>query len=497
MREYERVSTTAANAFVRPLMSRYLARIEASLAESAPRARLYVMLSSGGLISSDRARELPIRLVESGPAAGALAAVRYSARTGYRDLIAFDVGGTTAKMCVIVDGRPATSNEMEVARRARFKKGSGIPLLVPTIQLIEIGAGGGSIARGDRLGLLKVGPDSAGAAPGPACYGLGGEDCTVTDANLVLGYLGEDSFLGGRMRLDRAAAERAVERLGHTLGISALKAARGVHDLVNESMAIATRRHVTEQARDPSRHALVAFGGGGPIHADGVARRLRIGTVICPPAAGAASALGCLVAPATIELARSHLERLDRIDWDELRGLYAELETEARATLAGAGVAGAEVAIRRWADLRYVGQGFEVPVELPARFLETRDVAALSTAFTDAYRARFSRSLEDVVIEATTWRLAAAGREGKVDLAALASGREGAKMPPGRRSVHFAEAGGFVDCPVFDRYSMGAGDSIEGPAIVQENESAALLGPGSRAVVDEDRNLVITLSASS
>ncbi|HVB09183.1 MAG TPA: hydantoinase/oxoprolinase family protein, partial [Bacillota bacterium] len=283
--EYERASTTVANAYVQPLMARYLARIQGSLAEKAPRARLYVVLSNGGLASAEQAQAVPVRLVESGPAAGAMAACRYAAGTGQRDLIAFDMGGTTAKMCVITAGRPATTHATEVAHRARFKKGSGIPLLVPTIHLIEIGAGGGSIARADALGLLKVGPQSAGADPGPACYGLGGQDATVTDANLVLGYLDEASFLGGRMRLDRGAAEAALLRLGSQLGLTAIEAARGIHELVNESMAIATRRHVTEQARDPGRHALVALGGGGPIHATGLARRLGIPTVICPPAA--------------------------------------------------------------------------------------------------------------------------------------------------------------------------------------------------------------------
>ncbi|MGE5617518.1 MAG: hydantoinase/oxoprolinase family protein, partial [Candidatus Woesearchaeota archaeon] len=494
MREFERASTTAANAYVQPLLGRYLGQIESSLATTAPHARLFVMLSSGGLASSSVAQEVPVQLVESGPAAGALAACRYAASTGHEDLIAFDLGGTTAKMCVIADGRPALTHETEVARRARFKRGSGIPLLVPTVHLIEIGAGGGSIARADRLGLLKVGPESAGADPGPACYGLGGDQATVTDANLMLGYLDENAFLGGRMQLDRERAGHALELLGRRLGISGLEAARGVHDLVNENMAIATRRHVTEQARDPAQHVLVALGGGGPLHATGLARRLGIRTVICPPAAGAASALGCLVAPATIELARSHLARIDTPDWERLTSLYAELEEEARAALASAGVEPSQVRIRRWADARYVGQGFEVPVEIPDAFFEKHDSRALHRSFSDVYRARFSRALEEVPVECTTWRLTAHGPEGRVDLAVLASRREGGRGTPGRRSVHFAEAGGFVDCLTVDRYSLAPGDRLEGPAIVQEHESAAVVDPGSAAVVDDSWNLVITLA---
>lgn len=492
MREYERASTTVANAFVQPLMARYLERLEQGLADIAPHLKLSVMVSNGGIASSGQVRRLPVQLVESGPAAGTLAACRYAVRTGRRDLISIDLGGTTAKMCMIVDGTPATSNETEVARHARFKRGSGIPLLVPTVHLIEIGAGGGSIARLDRLGLLKVGPQSAGASPGPACYGMGGRDATVTDANLFLGYLDEHAFLGGRMALDRAAAEEAIGRLAHDLGIEPIEAARGVHDLVNENMAVATRRHVTEQARDPSAHTMVALGGGGPIHACGVARRLGIDTVICPPAAGAASALGCLVAPATVQVARSRPTRLAELDWAALERLYAELEDQARDVLTSVGVTGDDVAITRSADLRYVGQGFEVPVELPDRVFAERDADSIETAFTDVYRARFGRWLDDVGIEGVTWRLTGAGPEGEVDLAALASTQQGANGG-GRRPVHFAEAGGYIDCEVYDRYSLVTGQHIDGPAIVQENESAAVLVPNSRGVIDDEGNLVIQL----
>jgi N-methylhydantoinase A len=493
MHEYERASTTAANAYVQPLMSAYLERLREGFGRLVPKARFYVMLSSGGLATAEQAVQFPIQLVESGPAAGALAAVRYAAGSGYHDLLAFDMGGTTAKLCVVAGGVPDRAQETEVARRARFKRGSGIPLLVPTIELIEIGAGGGSIARRDRLGLLKVGPDSAGADPGPACYSRGGASPTVTDANVLLGFLDPASFLGGRMTLDAGAAEAALTGLGDELGMNALETAQGVHDLVNEGMAIAARRHVTERARDPRRHALVAFGGSGPVHAYGLAGRLKIKTVICPPAAGAASALGCLCAPATVELARSRLTRLDQVDWAELERLFEDMETEARRLLVEAAVDPDQIEITSSADVRYAGQGFEVPVAVPPRFLGGRDAGALEAAFGDEYQARYSRRLDGLPAEVITWRLSAQGPRGEVDIAGLAAAGEAETSLKGSRPAHFPEAGGFVDCAVYDRYSLRPGTRIEGPAIVEERESTAVIGPLAFALVDAEHNLVMTI----
>lgn len=491
--EYERTSTTAANAFVQPLMAAYLARLETALGALVPHAAFYVMLSNGGLAAARVAERIPVQLVESGPAAGTLAACRYAEGTGHSSLIAFDMGGTTAKMSVIEDGVPDRAHEMEVARRARFKRGSGIPLLVPTVRLIEIGAGGGSIAHADNLGLLKVGPESAGADPGPACYGLGGTRPTVTDANLVLGYLDPDHFLGGRMHLDRKAAERALAGLGAELSLDVVALARGIHDLVNESMAQAARRHVTERGLDPSRHALIAFGGSGPVHAYGLARRLKIGTIICPPAAGAASALGCLVAPANVELARSRVTRLGAVDRTALRALFDEMQREATTMLAAAGVAPTDMTFTRSADLRYVGQGFEIPVAVPAAFL-AGDGPALVASFTAAYERLFSRSLPGVEVEATTWRLLGSGPHGQVDVRSLAvQGGSGVSLLGGR-PVHFSEAGGFLETPVYDRYSLRSGEAIAGPAVLQERESAVILGPGAAALVDSGQNVVMTLT---
>src|SRR5881409_3421246 len=347
IREYERASTTCANVYVAPLMARYLEDLERRLAELQIPGQLYIMQSSGGIAVPLLARRLPIRLVESGPAAGALAAAQAARERGERKLLSFDMGGTTAKACVIDEGAPLVGREFEVARADRFKKGSGLPVRVPVIEMIEIGAGGGSIARVDRMGLLKVGPDSAGADPGPACYNLGGRQPTVTDADLLLGYLDADFFLGGRMRLDRAAAERAVtEQVARPLGLDATATAWGIHRVVNESMASAARIHGIERGRDLRAYPLFAFGGAGPVHCWQVAKILKVPRILIPFGAGAMSAFGLLAAPLAFDFVRTGRQRLDRADWPAINRLFAEMEEEGRALLARAGVAAGKVPSR-------------------------------------------------------------------------------------------------------------------------------------------------------
>ena len=364
IREFERANTTCANAYVQPLMTTYLERLDSQLRSSGLRGALHVMLSGGGLTTIRAASSFPIRLIESGPAAGAMAAAFYSRLTGIEDLISFDMGGTTAKMCLIDNGRPQHAHEFEAARVRRFRKGSGLPLKVPVVDLIEIGAGGGSIARVDRAGLLKVGPDSAGAEPGPVCYQRGGAEPTVTDADLLLGYLSPDYFLGGEMALNVEAVQRAVEeKVAAPLGMTVMEAAAGIHAIVNENMAAATRMYIAEKGRDPRRYSLIAFGGAGPVHACGLARLLKVKRVICPLGAGVMSALGFLVAPFAIDYVRSYMTRLDQVDWGHLGQLFEEMERDARAMLAEAGAG--EFHILRHADMRYVGQGFEIKVALP------------------------------------------------------------------------------------------------------------------------------------
>src|SRR5215831_495009 len=344
IREYERTSTTVANVYVMPLMARYLDDLERKLAEQGLRGNFYVMLSSGGIATPDTAKRVPVRLVESGPAAGALAAARVAREAGESRMLSFDMGGTTAKACVIDGGQPLIAREFEVARADRFKRGSGLPIRVPVIELIEIGAGGGSVARIDSLGLLKVGPESAGADPGPACYALGGREPTVTDADLVLGYLDPEFFLGGRMRLDVEAARRAIEeRIARRLGLSLTEAAWGIHRVVNENMAAAARIHGIERGKDLRAYPLFAFGGAGPVHAWHVGRILKVPRILLPFGAGAISAWGLLVAPLAFDFIRTAPLRLDGADWSRINRLFAEMETEGRSVLRAAGVAEGEI----------------------------------------------------------------------------------------------------------------------------------------------------------
>src|SRR5687767_8815730 len=367
IREYERTSTTTANVYVVPLMSRYLEDLERRLREMDVPGQLYVMQSSGGIALPPLARRVPIRLVESGPAAGALAAARSASERGEPRLLSFDMGGTTAKACVIDDGAPLVGREFEVARADRFKKGSGLPIRVPVIEMIEIGAGGGSIARVDRLGLLKVGPDSAGADPGPACYALGGRLPTVTDADLILGYLDGAFFLGGRMRLDREAARRAIdEHVARPLALDVVAAAWGIHRVVNENMAGAARVHGIERGKDLRGYPLFAFGGAGPVHAWQVGRILRVPRVLVPFGAGALSAYGLLAAPLAFDFVRTAPQRMAAADWAQINRLFEEMEAEGRRIVRGAGVADRDVTVRRTAEMRYLGQGHEVDVEIPA-----------------------------------------------------------------------------------------------------------------------------------
>jgi N-methylhydantoinase A len=495
IREYERASTTIANVYVRPLVDSYLDRLERRLTGLGFSGRLLIMLSSGGVCTVDTARSFPIRLVESGPAAGALAASYYGELIGLRNLLSFDMGGTTAKACLIDDGRPMTSPDFEVARVYRFKRGSGLPLKTTVIEMIEIGAGGGSIARIDSLGLLKVGPDSAGASPGPVCYGSGGTEPTVTDADLVLGYLDPGFFLGGNMALDRDAALAAIrERIAQPIGVDEIQAAWGIHQVVNENMANAARIHAIERGKDPKAYPLFAFGGAGPVHAYRVAEILGLDTVIIPPGAGAASALGFLVAPLAFDFVRSSYYRLDGVDWDAVNRLYGEMETEGRRLLVSSGASPEEVSVSRSADMRYVGQGYEISVPVPSGSLSPADLASLVSNFEEVYRSLYDRLCEDVPVEVLNWRLVASGPHPtlRVDWGNGATG-EALSALKRHRDVYLPELGGFSSCPVYDRYRLGRGAELPGPAIVEERESTVVVGPRGRAIVDNHLNLVVRI----
>ena len=499
IREYERASTTCANVYVAPLMARYLEDLERRLAGLGIPGQLYIMQSSGGIAVPPLARRLPVRLIESGPAAGALAAAQAAGQRREPKLLSFDMGGTTAKACVIDDGVPLVGREFEVARADRFKKGSGLPIRVPVIELIEIGAGGGSIARVDRMGLLKVGPDSAGADPGPACYNLGGRFPTVTDADLLLGYLDAEFFLGGRMRLDREAARRSVEEhVARPLGLDVTGAAWGIHRLVNENMAAAARIHGIERGRDLRQYPLFAFGGAGPVHCWQVAKILKVPRILIPFGAGAMSAYGLLAAPLAFDFVRTGQERLDRADWPAINRRFAEMEEEGRALLARAGVAPTDVGLARIAEMRYAGQGHEVECRVPLGALSTESLPAITASFESAYRALYHRLPQGVPIEALNWRLTVSGPKPTSEPTGRPepgrdAGAGSARPAPlkATRMAYFAEAGGFVETPVYDRYALRPDAGFIGPAIVEERESTAVVGPGGRCRVDDGLALIV------
>ncbi len=493
IREYERASTACANAYVQPRMLNYLARVESKLADMGVAGTLYVMLSGGGITTVRSAQAFPIRLIESGPAAGAMAASYYSGLTGENNLISFDMGGTTAKMCLIDGGRPDRKHDFEAGRVRRFHKGSGLPLKVSVVDMIEIGAGGGSLAQVDGMGLLKVGPRSAGSHPGPVCYGLGATEPAVTDADLYLGYLNPDYFLGGEMQLDMATVEHAItEKLAAPLGLSTLEAAVGIHDIVNENMAAATRMHLAEKGRDPRRYGMIAFGGAGPVHAYRLAQLLKLRRLIVPLGAGVTSALGFLVAAPAIDYVRSYVSRLEQVDWGHLNTLFAEMEEEARALLVEAGARPEEITLTRTADMRHVGQGFEISVSVPAGTLDASTLPALRDGFFTAYRTLFERTVEEVAIEAMSWRVAAAAPVPNIELNFGGPPVGSGEARKGSRQVYFSETG-FAPCDVYDRYALKPGDTLSGPAVIEERESTTVVGPGAVVTVDQYLNLLIEL----
>lgn len=498
IREYERTSTTIANVYVRPVVTRYLGRLEESLAALGFEGSLFIMLASGGICTVETARKYPIRLIESGPAAGAIAAAEYGRRIGMENLLSFDMGGTTAKACIIDGGQPLTTSDFEVSRVYRFKKGSGLPVKVPVIEMIEIGAGGGSIAWIDSLGLLKVGPESAGAMPGPVCYGQGGTRPTVTDADLVLGYLDPGYFLGGKMTLDIAAAKEAImEQVAEPLGLDLLSAAWGIHQVVNENMAGAARIHAIERGKDPRAYPVFAFGGAGPVHAFNVARILRSPRLVVPLGAGVTSTVGFLAAPLAFDFVRTYYGRLDRLDWDHVNGLFDEMEAEGRQILTAAGVPESNISVRRFAEMRYVGQGHEIDVDMPDGRLAADDIPELVRRFEAEYRRLYERGAGDNPVEALSWRVIVSGPRPDLPLEQMRGDGDFARLVPdaqkGERRVYLPEDGKLVGVPVYDRYRLGPGARFAGPAIVEERESTVVIGRNARAEIDDFLNLIIDL----
>jgi N-methylhydantoinase A len=491
--EFARTSTAIANAYVLPLIDSYLEMLQKRLDGLGLRGPLRIMLSTGGggIAGVDTARRFPVRLLESGPAAGAVSAGFWGSRGGRDDVLAFDMGGTTAKACLIEKGIPLVASEFESARVYRFTKGSGMPVRVPVIDLIEIGAGGGSIAHMGPFGLPNVGPESTGAEPGPVCYGQGGTLPTVTDADLLLGYLNPDFFLGGEMRLDVDGARAAMERLGVDLGLSGQQAAAAIHRVVNENMASAARMHAIERGRDLRRCTLVATGGAGPVHAWGVARNLGIGRLVFPPSAGVASAFGMLTAAPGFELARSLPSPLGETPWREVRRALREMISEGTRQLTTTGVPKARIAVDVVADVRHRGQGDAISVELGAG-LEDDPVRQVEDAFATAYVHLYDRRPPGVEAEVMTWRVRLAGPLPELDVHARRTSGGGARK--GRRKVWFAETDRYKDTAVYDRYRLAPGDVFSGPAVVEERESTMVIGPGADVRVDQVGNLVVQVA---
>jgi len=487
-REYERTSTTVANAYIQPQVRSYLDTLSANLADQGHGMPVYIMQSNGGFATPAETRLFPVRMIESGPAAGAIAAASFGRNAGENALISFDMGGTTAKIAVIRDGEPRIVTELEVARVHRLKQGSGYPILCPSVELSEIGAGGGSIASIDALGRLKVGPHSAGASPGPVCYGLGGTEPTVTDADLILGYLDDDSFAGGQMKLDRTGAERVImEKIAEPSGLDLVRAAWGIHDVINQNMATAGRLHVLACGEDPRRFTMVAFGGAGPVHAHRVAEALGIRRILYPYGAGVASAHGLLVAPMARDLVRAYHAALDDIDWDWVSRLVREMEMEASAAMLTE--AGGAISFTAVAELRFVGQGYELRIPVPDGANAEERHVQLEADFLNTYEVTFGRRIEGVPIEMMNLRLFARGPRYDIHCVAVASGTKA--VLKGRRPVYFGGAGDFIETAVHDREQLRAGAVITGPALIEGTDTTIVVPPEAEGSVLDDGSIIV------
>jgi N-methylhydantoinase A len=482
MREYERFSTACANAYLAPRIATYLGNLRRDLTGAGMNCPLLLMLSGGGLTTVETAARFPVRLVESGPAGGAIFASHIARQCDLQKVMSFDMGGTTAKICLVDDFKPQTNRVFEVARAYRFKKGSGLPLRVPVIEMVEIGAGGGSIARVDELKRIRVGPDSAGAEPGPACYGRGGAQPTVTDADLVLGRIDPAAFSGGRITLDHAAARSAIERsVGEPLGLPTAMAALGVSEMVDENMSSAARVHAIESGKDARSRVLIAFGGAAPLHAVRVADKLGIDRILIPSGAGVGSAIGFLRAPISYEIVRSRLARLSAFDATGINRLFAEMRAEAEA-IVRSGAGDANLTEARHAFMRYRGQGHEVMVPLPERPYVRNDNETFGEAFEAAYRALYSRAIPGVDIEVVSWVLSVSA---PVEAPTEAPSPAAAHVPDsiGKRML-LDMAGETIEAALYRRQDLRPGARIDGPAIITEDETSTVVGPAFEASVN-------------
>ena len=491
MREYERWTTTVINAFVQPVVDRYLSRIEQGLDKLGFKGAFYIMTSSGGTVTSDVARRYPVRMLESGPAAGVFMAAQHGRMLDIPNLLSFDMGGTTAKGAIVRGGRLHKKYELEIARVHEFKNGSGLPVRIPVVDMIEIGAGGGSIAHIDERGVLRVGPQSAGADPGPACYGRGGEQATLTDANLTLGYYDPGYFLGGIMRLDAAQSLQVIEaRVAESLDVDVVRAAWGIHETINEDVARAFRVHASEIGFDYRSCSMVAFGGSGPAHAARIARKLHIPKVVFPAGSGVMSAIGMLASPISFQHARTQRVFLNHLGREAFSECFRAIEREAMEVLVSAGIPADQINVDRHLDMRYQGQGYEIEVALPASADPAQLFDQLPDLFAAAYASVFSLSYLDAPIEVIHWKVDLSGPAPKFDGRWSTRNRESGQVTKGTRPAYFPELGGFVDCPVYNRYALNFDELVTGPAIIEERESTCVLGAGDQARIDGFGNLI-------
>ncbi|MEB0206883.1 hydantoinase/oxoprolinase family protein [Pseudomonas sp. CCC3.1] len=490
MREFERFNTVCANAYVKPLIKSYLDRLVVTLKASGANCPVFMIHSGGGIISVQSAAEFPVRLVESGPAGGAIFAADIARKYALDSVVSFDMGGTTAKICLIENQVPKTAKTFEVARTWRFKKGSGMPISIPVVEMVEIGAGGGSIASIDSMRQIRVGPHSAGSEPGPACYGRGGQQPTITDANLLLGRLDPDNFAGGAMRLSTDAATSATARaIAQPLNMDAVTAAYGICEVVDENMANAGRVHAVESGKDISEYTMITFGGGGPLHAARLCEKMGVSRFLVPAGAGVGSAIGFLRAPFGYEAVRSAFVRLSEFAAPQVNALIDDMQAEAISFLRQ-GMPEGEPELECTAFMRYVGQGWEIPVALPFKPFSNADTAQFKTLFEAAYTVFFGRPIEGPDIEIVSWSVKASSPLLPVDEVEQVKASHRAQEVA-RREVFDVVIGGFVDAGIYQRETLQSGARIDGPAIIAERETSTFVSSSFTATVQPDGCLLV------
>lgn len=494
-REYERTNTAAVDAYVKPRVQQYLGKIEDELEADGYDGSFFMMKSSGGVATPGMIQESPVQIIESGPVAGALNAAHLGDHVGFDNVFSFDMGGTTAKICFIVDGQPKRTDVFEVDE-AEMKEGSGLPVNLTVIDMIEISAGGGSIARAEDTGRITVGPESAGAQPGPICYGRGGTQPTITDADLALGYLNPDYFLGGRMEIDVDDALDGIRRdIAAPLDLGVNEAAWGVKEIVDNAMTRASQIHASERGLDPREFGMIAFGGAGPSHAAFIADELNVPRVFVPAGAGVASAGGLLVADIEFHLDQTYITELEADELDAANDIYAELEREGRELVELASDGPADVEIEREADMKYVGQAHELGVDVPGGDLGPADLETIEETFHDTYERTYGYSDPGEDIEGITWKVTVRSATESVSLAEFeGGGGRASDARKGTREAYFRSAGGFTETAIYDRSALGAGAELTGPAVVEEVNSTTVVPPGDELTVDEYGNLVIEIN---